>query len=388
MLSLARTVPGIFNLPNAMAVANHVLLIQQMREMVQAIMRVDIQDMADLVDDVVDVARARLDPHSREPVPNFEPLGVAQVFAVKAVLKVVEGFNFFEHEADVSAGGQAAVITLRMSVFGGPETFNGLDALGLGSMENFHTFHSCCLQLLVHCLRPSNSLRLMRLGRAIALPQLEDEAMLFALVNMAEVLDGPGIDEWTCLEADTVASILSSSHVRLPGGELGVWDALSAWVGFSPHERKPLVPRLLSYCLRLDEMDALQLQQLRQTPMCAGVPEAASAVSAAYTRKIVSSVHGSRPTPEHGSGGGRMGGMGGTHPGRTTLPSLSMWLPGGDGASSPVPSTISPEEMQLLKRPRRNQDGIAAAVVGPEVVSRVDGQAAAGGGLSNQPAHG
>jgi hypothetical protein len=293
----------------------------------------------------------------------------------QAVLKVVEGFNCFEHEAGVSAGGQAAVLTLRVAAFGGRESFNGLDALGLGCVEKFRAFHSCCMQLLVHCMRPSNCLRLMRLGQAISLPQLEDEAMLYALVNMSEVLDGPGMNEWTCLEADTVASLLSSSHVRLPGGELGVWDALSAWVGFSPHERKPLVPRLLSNCLRLGDMDALQLQQLRQTPLCAGVPEAASAVSAAYTRKIVSSVQGSRPAPEHGRG---TPGLPGGH--------LSMWVPGGRAVcSSPLPSTISPEE-QLLKRPRRNQDGIAAAVVGPEVVSRVDGQAAAGGGPSGQPA--
>lgn len=87
---------------NAMAVADRVLLIQQMREMVQAIMRTDIQDMADIVEAVVECARKR---SSKVPVPS-DPLHLAQVYAIKAVLKAIDGVNFFEHEADVSAGGQ------------------------------------------------------------------------------------------------------------------------------------------------------------------------------------------------------------------------------------------------------------------------------------------
>lgn len=38
----------IYNLRNAVAVAKHAMLIQQMREMVQAILRIDIPDLADI----------------------------------------------------------------------------------------------------------------------------------------------------------------------------------------------------------------------------------------------------------------------------------------------------------------------------------------------------
>ena len=48
-------------------------------------------------------------------------------------------------------------------------------------------FHLSCLLLLRRCLRPANCLRLMRLGRAVGLDELEEEAVLYSLVNIKQV---------------------------------------------------------------------------------------------------------------------------------------------------------------------------------------------------------
>lgn len=42
------------------------------------------------------------------------------------------------------------------------------------------------------------------------------------------------------------------------------------WVNYSLPDRKGDVAQLLGSCLRLQDMDVLQLQQLRQTPLVRG----------------------------------------------------------------------------------------------------------------------
>lgn len=126
-------------------------------------------------------------------------------------------------------------------------------------------------------------------------------------------------------------------------------------------------------------------------PQVTGCPAAASLVSAAYTRRMVSSVHMSRtdinsgtaPSGVSDGGAARGGGLGSD--GSPMGMNVRMGVAGGvssltispDGAAaSGGPSgllTISPDEEQLLKKPRLGQEGIAAAVAGQDVVARVDG---------------
>lgn len=61
----------------------------------------------------------------------------------------------------------------------------------------------------------------------------------------------------------------ASSELQL-SSELEVWEALSLWVNYSLPDRKGDVAQLLGSCLRLQDMDVLQLQQLRQTPLVRG----------------------------------------------------------------------------------------------------------------------
>ena len=61
----------------------------------------------------------------------------------------------------------------------------------------------------------------------------------------------------------------ASSELQL-SSELEVWEALSLWVNYSLPDRKGDVAKLLGSCLRLQDMDVLQLQQLRQTPLVRG----------------------------------------------------------------------------------------------------------------------
>ena len=62
--------------------------------------------------------------------------------------------------------------------------------LALRPFMQIRAFHLSCLLLLRRCLRPSNCLRFMRLGRAISLEELEEEAVLYSLVNIKQVQHG------------------------------------------------------------------------------------------------------------------------------------------------------------------------------------------------------
>jgi hypothetical protein len=57
----------------------------------------------------------------------------------------------------------------------------------LAALLQVQVFHDCCLWLLVSCLRPSNCLRLLRLGQTLSLVELEEEAFLYSLVNLRQV---------------------------------------------------------------------------------------------------------------------------------------------------------------------------------------------------------
>ncbi len=86
------------------------------------------------------------------------------------------------------------------------------------------------------------------------------------------------------------------SNPQLPG-PLEAFSALSQWLFFSLPDRRELAAGLLRRCLRLEDLDLLMLQQLRQTELARGCPEAAAVVSAAYTRRMVRFTSGRREEP-------------------------------------------------------------------------------------------
>ncbi|GAX83779.1 hypothetical protein CEUSTIGMA_g11204.t1 [Chlamydomonas eustigma] len=381
--SLIETMPHLFlpKLNSILTVVHHVLIIQQMREMVQVIQRLDIPNMAVMTTTVtkkimkrmakVLMQRLPLDSSSSAPAEKRDHrLTAAEAHAIKEVLKVLDGSCFFDHDdADQTSSGLEAVTALREAVFGTSHELRDpaglLGAMHMGSsMDKVKAFHLGCLWLLKLSIRPSNCLRLMRLGQIIALPALEEEAFLYSLANLKLVLEGPGVEEWMQLDADDVVELLSNRHLKLPGA-LDAFQALSKWACYSLPDRQSLVVDMLSKCLQLHDMDLLLLQQLRQMQLVISCPEASALVSAAYTRRMVSSVNLSsfevdqqRVVRQEAGGGGLM----------DSGPSFAMWQ---QGPSLP-PLSISPDEEQLLKRPRMTQEDAAAAAVGAEIVNMVD----------------
>jgi hypothetical protein len=94
---------------------------------------------------------------------------------------------------------------------------------------------------------------------------------------------------WLQLDFKEVFSLLSNSNLQL-SSEFEAWEALCAWLLYSLPDRKEFLCSLLSSCVRLEDMDILQLQQLRQTQIVSSCPEAASHVSAVYSRLMLNSL--------------------------------------------------------------------------------------------------
>jgi len=346
----------------------HVLLIQQIRDLVQALMRMDIPGMAGLATAVGQQVKKKMmqraDAAAEEGRALDRPLDALQIQALRVVLKTIEGVVFYEHEGEPTPAGCEAVAALRGCVFGQDDApgADGMGVMSTRSLEKLRAFHYACASLVRRCVRPGNCLRLLRLARAVDLSDLEEYVHLYCISNLAAALQSPnGGDDWARLEAEDVETLLSNSNVQF--SEMDVWSAVLTWVSYDAPVRQGWLPDLLDSCVRLDDMDTLALQQLGRVPLVSSCPEAAALVSSAYMRRMVCSVHQSRgEAAEHdGSSGGqrpveRSGGrpdMGGLR-----IETASLLSPTG------LVSDISPDEERLLKRAKVSAQSMGGGMSG------------------------
>lgn len=282
--------PGVSQLSQANAL---VVIMYQTREMVQAVLRLSgprlqaaLGRVASKVPDRLSAGRAWVD----------EELPEAELGPLHTVLKAMEGLVFFDHAAEPTRDGAAALATLRKLAYGEVVPLAALEELGglldVGPIGRTKLFRRTCLSLLRRCVGPHNCFAMQRLGRAISCPSLEEAGTLVAIAafNRAVLRDRA---QFLLLDAAPFMLLVSNSNLVV-ASEMDVWQAIADWVQADVERRRIHLPDLLAAGVRLAELDTLQLAQLQRHPLVAQHALAAALVGSAYSARMLSNVHQSK----------------------------------------------------------------------------------------------
>eukprot|EP00798_Chlamydomonas_sp_ICE-L_P018564 gene18564-25073_t len=278
----------------------HVLVIQQIREFVKALVRLDHPELYSLADSVSTLARNKMRARAeqREEEGSEERfLSAGQVEALKVVLQALQDTCFYQHYASATASGTQAVTLLRASVFGS-EASEASEVLA--SVDKARAFHYACLTLLKRAMSVHNCFEMLQLSHSISSADLKEASKLCCMANFsASILADPM--GWAMLSDEDVLALLSNPCLQA-SSEWEVWESIVLWAMKDTGHRAAFIPTLLQYGVRLGELEVLQLQQLGTNPLVKCNPKASDLVASAYTQRMLSSVHKShKATPNNQS---------------------------------------------------------------------------------------
>ncbi|XP_076328098.1 kelch-like protein 10 [Tachypleus tridentatus] len=125
------------------------------------------------------------------------------------------------------------------------------EILSSGDQFNVMGIVKCCSDFLILNLRPENCIGIRQLARRFYIPDLEDKAHKYLMVNFPDVTNVS--EELMELSVEELVSICGDEELNVRNEET-VWVALIKWIDQKPQERKKHIVQLMR-CVRLGLLD-------------------------------------------------------------------------------------------------------------------------------------
>ena len=266
----------------AVSLTLRIKIILQLKEMAHFLSHMDIPDEVSIQ------VTQDLSPHGHfEGMAEKDNKGMNQPdHEVKSAMQRLNMRNVYtgpQCHIEFQQSGERAVKLLREAAFGELATPQGnksdpLSGLPMDQMDRLALFHQGCLSLLCSLVHQRTAMnyviKLLKLGKALSLPEIEEESLMYVLANLSSVVENSA-EDWRQMSEREVLSILSSKHVISDQGEMGIWRALRVWIDQS-EDRIQLLPKAIATCIRLKSLTATELVQLRSEDMIKGSHQSSS----------------------------------------------------------------------------------------------------------------